>query len=146
MAVTHTAYKLALRNRAQTLTTVPAPAWAFEDRPFSPVAGQTYIQEQYVPATAPLVTLGNQGEIEVTGFYVLQVFAPSGTDTSKGLAETYANDLIALFPPGLSLTATNGQVVRVRTNPATYREQLRNVEGRSMIPVNIPFRVRTNNS
>lgn len=144
--IDHKSYVLALRARAVSLSVSPAPQWAFIDVPYTPVAGVTYIGEDYAPGSAPQVTVAHTGgELLFSGIYVLRVNAPAGggfDSTGK-----YVKGILGLFPPGSTLAAGT-QTIRIRSNPAApYAEGLRNMEGgRAMVPVNIPFQVMTPNA
>jgi hypothetical protein len=127
--------------------TVGLPALRyFENLPLTPVAGRPYVREQYLPGGAPQrITLGPLGELEALPIYSLQVYAMPGVDVLG--PKSYADALITLFAPGTILSASNGDSVVVRSDLCPFPGQLLQDEaGWAVIPVTIPFRVRTPNS
>ncbi len=118
---------------------------SWENIAFSATTGKPYISEQYIPGPSSQVTMGPLGEIEYTGLYQLQINVPANTGISAD--GKYGKGLLALFPPRLAITLSTGDVLRVRSDTNPYRGQRRQpVPGWSMIPVTIPFRLRTLNS
>lgn len=120
-------------------------AQSWENVLFTPTTGRPYIEEQYVPGPVAQVTIGPLGDIEFRGLYVLHVYAPSNTGISAD--GKYADRLLDLFAPRTAIALSNGDVIRIRSDVAPYRGQRVQPEpGWSLIPVNIPFRLRTANS
>jgi len=114
----------------------------WENLPLTPVAGRPYVREQYLPGPMAKVTLGPGGELESDPLYVLQIFVPANTGF-LALAK-YADALLDHFAPDTALSLANGDVLTVRTKPAPWRGQLlQDVPGWAVVPVTIPFRLRT---
>jgi len=89
--------------------------------------------------------MGPLGDIEYTGLYQLTVNVPAGSGISAD--GKYAKGILALFPPRQAIALSTGDVLRVRSDTNPYRGQRRQpVPGWSMVPVTVPFRVRTSNS
>lgn len=167
MEVAGTGFAIAANNTAKVITAVTAtvlscPGCAteaegtrtldvglpslrlWENIPLTTVQGRPYVAEQYLPGPMLQATLGTLGELEATPIYVLQFYGVENTGL-EGIAD-YADALLTLFAPGTSL-AVNGDTLRVRRIPAPFRGQLLHVEpGWSMLPVNIPCRIRTANT
>ncbi len=98
-----------------------------------------------MPGPRPQVSLGPNGTIRATGFYIPQIKVPANTGISA--AGKYAKGLLALFPPRYAITLSNGDVLRVNWNPAPFRGQILPAEpGWSVLPVNIPYTIDTTNS
>lgn len=117
----------------------------WENVAMSPVTGRPYVIEQYIPGPVSRETVGPLGELEVRPMYSLVVFTPANTGLAA--AAKYADAITALFPPGLALTATNADILRVRGDVGPFRGQLaQHSPGWAFVPVTIPFRVRTTNS
>lgn len=130
---------------SRSLTILLPSDRAWENIAFNPTTGRPYISEQYVPGTNSQQTYGPGGDIVHTGFYQLQVNVPAANGISAD--GRYAKGILALFPPRYALTLSTGDVVRVNWDPAPYRGQrLQPEPGWSVIPVSVPFILRTQNS
>lgn len=142
MSVDHKAIHLALRNQLLTLASLPS-ARAWENMAYKPVPGTPFIEEDYVPGPVTQVGMTTGGTIETTGLYVVRWYMLADT----GLQSVDEIDaLLALFPPGSSLTA-GSHAVRVRGDPAPFRGQLLPVEGGwTACTITIPWRVYSANS
>lgn len=141
--INHEAVLLALRARLLTLASLPTTRlWENKAPPVK--AGDTYVDEDYVPATCTLRGLTSGGLVEDTGLYVVKWAALANTGAPTAIAGP--NALLALFPPGLALTASDGSIVRIRGDIGPTRGQgLSDGDGRTVYPVTIPFRVHTFN-
>lgn len=137
--VDNTAIQLALRARVMTLGALPALR-SWENVEFTPTNGQPYIEEDFVPATVTLKGLIPGGLVENTGLYIIKWYGLSNTGLNS---ITHGVDqLLALFPPGATITASSGDVVRIRGDVAPYRGQLRqDLPGWAVVLVTIPYRV-----
>jgi hypothetical protein len=110
-----------------------------------PVTGQPYAEENYLPGPSGQVTIGSNGQIEVTPMYSLKINVPIKTGISAD--GRYADALLDLFTPRTAITLSNGDILRVRTDVGPFRGQrLLASPGFSVIPITIPFRLRTANS
>ena len=129
----------------KTLTVGLPASRAFENANFTPVTGVPYVEENYLPGPSSQVTIGPLGELEIFPMYSLKVNVP--TLTGINADGRYADALLSLFTPRTAITLSNGDVLRVRTDTGPYRGQrLPSAPGFSVIPVTIPFRLRTANS
>lgn len=118
---------------------------AWENIAFTPETGRPYVTEQYLPGPTLKETLGTFAELELRPMYVVTIYAVA----NRGLAAAakYADALLALFAPGTTVTATNGDTLRVRNDVGPFRGQLlHDSPGWALIPVTIPLRVRSTNS
>lgn len=134
-----TAVQITLRTQLLTLSALPAGR-AWENEKFAPVTDRPYIEESFVPATTTLRGLTKGGTVETTGLYLIRWYGVANT----GLGDLTAgvDALLALFPPGLALTTTTGDVVRIRGDIAPYRGGIKpDQSGWSMCVVTIPWRV-----
>lgn len=116
----------------------------WDNIPVTPVSGRPYVVEQYLPGGTQRETLGTFGELEVFPMYVVTFFGVANV----GLAAVanYADAVLALFPPATVITASNGDVLRVRGEPGPFRGQLMQYQpGWCMVTVTIPLRGRTTN-
>lgn len=111
-----------------------------ENVTFKPAAGRPYLEDDYVPATAQLLSLTrSNGFVQDTGLYVLRWFGLG----NRGLpAITKAMDaLLAMFPPGGEIAFTGG-VVRVRGDFAPHRGQILPAQpGWFVVTVTVPWRI-----
>lgn len=117
---------------------------AWENVAFEPTAGVPWVQEQYLPGPSAQVTLGPNGELELTPMYALFVNLPAETGLT---VKRYVNALRVLFAPRTAITLANGDVLRVRSDTGPYAGQLQQSQpGFAVQPLTIPFRLRTNNA
>lgn len=128
----------------RTIATALPVMRTWENTPTRPAAGKPYVSEQYIPGPTRQVTVGQDGQLEVTPQYQVQVSVPE--NTGSGAAREYADALMGLFAPGTSMTLTNGDVLRVRTDTGPFSGQLQRGEaGWVVLPVTFPCRLRTQN-
>lgn len=136
--ISHTAVHLALRNRLLTVSGLPARA--NENKDYTPVAGTAYVREKLAPATQQGVGISTDSPSEYTGLYVVTYFGVEDT----GLAvSTSADAILAVFTKGLTLTATDGSVVRVRSDVAPWRGEVITNDGWAACTISIPYRILT---
>jgi uncharacterized protein DUF4128 len=101
----------------------------------------TYVEEQFIPGPVQKVTLGLNGELELTPMYSLLIHVPD--DTGIKANGGYAKALLALFSPGTTV-AVGSEFLRVRSDVGPFRGQRQpSRSGFSVVPVTIPFRMRT---
>lgn len=129
-------------DAGRTLSVVLPAGRAWEDIKFSPVSRQPFIIEQYISGPAEMLTLIPSGLVEYLPQYVVQFVTPDMTGGAAALR--YADALLRHFPVGLTLTATDGAVLRVRGTPAPFASQLLPYgAGAMVVTVTIPFRINT---
>lgn len=117
---------------------------AWENVAFEPTAGVPWVQEQYLPGPSAQVTLGPNGELELTPMYALYVNLPAETGLT---VKRYVNALRVLFAPRTAIALANGDVLRVRSDTGPYAGQLQQSQpGFAVQPLTIPFRLRTTNA
>jgi hypothetical protein len=112
---------------------------AWENETVEPIQGQPYVEEQYVPGPAQVQEVGSGARSEARPMYSPRIYVKSNTAIAAD--GRYADAILALFPPGLVLTAADGSLLCVMSSPAPYRGQrLPGVAvGWSCIPINVPF-------
>lgn len=145
--IDHVAVQLALRSRLLTADGIPGSSQrSWENKDFTPTAGTTFLAEQYVPGPTTLLTTTARGVIECRGLYVVTWggIANSGITAIR----TGVDSILAVFPPGTTITTlANGDVLRVRGNPAPYAGQIiQNDAGRAACTITIPFVVLSTNA
>lgn len=118
---------------------------AFDNVTFTPTAGRPYVEEDFVPGPASLITFpARSGKVEEDGLYVLKLYGLSGTGVAA-IRKTI-DALKALFAPGTNLTA-GSHTLTVRGNPAPFAGQiLPQGDGRSLCVLTIPWRARSINA
>lgn len=142
--IDHQQTQKALRARLLTWTDLPEHQ-GWENVKLQREQGEPYVVEQYIPGPTRQITVGRDGELEITPMYQVQVHVPE--NEGYGTGASYADALIALFAPGTALTLDNGDVLRVRTDTGPFRGQMqRGDAGWVVVPVTIPCRLRTQNS
>lgn len=119
---------------------------AYENLKFKPTTGRTFVGEQYIPGPSRQATDGPKGEIELTPMYDLLFHVPA--ETGELAAHRYVDQTLTLFAPRVAIALANGDVLRVRTDTSPFPGQFlpSAFEGFAVMPVSIPFRLRTNNS
>lgn len=142
---------LALRLRAKPA--LPT-AREMENVPFTPPATAPYAEEDFVPATNRLISVTKTNGVAImTGLYVLRWFGEAGVGTSAMNSGLTA--VLALFPIGLGITATDGSVIIIGSyegqnrgpNMGPQRGQIVNLDnGRPVCTVKIPFWLQSTNS
>lgn len=143
MSVTTTELLLALRRPLlihQTLLP-DGTRQAWQGKRTSKDAGKAFVEDSIVPATA---TLSGHALMRayrvVTGLYLLQWYGVAGQGAA--LYAT-ADAVVALYPPGTSFVTSEGNAVTVRDNPAPWVGQAREVNGRTLITITIPYTCTT---
>lgn len=130
---------------SRTLTVGFPAQRAWENVPLEPVAGRPFVEEQYVPGASRQISLGALAQLEVTPMYVLLLYAVA--NAGMGAVVPYLDALLTHFAPGTALALSSGDVVRVRTDIAPFRGQLRQDRpGWAVVPFTIPLRLRTANA
>lgn len=139
----HALAQVALRTRLLTLS--GTYTLAKENEQFSPTVGQAYIEEQYTPGTTSQIAVGPNGTVENRPMYGVIVWTPEGLGITA--ANTFRDALLALFPPRLAITLSDGTALRVRTDTGPYMGQmLRRKPGWVASPVTFPLVAYTQNS
>ncbi len=130
----------------RTLTVGLPGLRAWENVRFEPDAARPYVVEQYLPGPPPnLETMGVNGWLVCEPMYALAIYALK----EVGLAgvSRYSDAVISHFAPKTALTLASGDVLRVRGDTGPFRGQLRqDWPGWAVVPVTIPFRIRTQNT
>ena len=67
----------------------------FDNAPYSPQAGQTWVRVQIFEEDVQRINIGNPGYHRVTGLIIMSIYVPIETGTQT--ARTYADTLAALF-------------------------------------------------
>jgi hypothetical protein len=129
----------------RSLTTKLPTKRGWENVTLTPIAGQPYVELDYVPATTQLLSIPNVGgTVEETGLAVLRWYGLA----NAGLLDLTraAQAVLALFKPGQTLTLSDGSALRWRENPGPFRGQARaDAPGWAVITVTIPWRLYTTN-
>jgi hypothetical protein len=117
----------------------------WENATTKPVAGRPYVEADYVPATAQLLTAPAVGGIvEETGLFVVRWFGVGNVgflDLNRA-----ASAVLELFRPGQTLALADGSALRWRENPGPFRGQVRpDGAGWSLVVITIPWRLYTLN-
>jgi hypothetical protein len=139
MALNHDAVHLALRLRAKPA--LPAVRVIENVAPASPIApGVEYSEEEFVPTPPRLLSAtATGGRVRHDGLYVIRWFGIAGTATSQIRAS--ADAVLALFPPGSTVIATDGTAVHIMGSPIAPSQSQINfaVPGRAVVTITIPW-------
>lgn len=132
-------------DTGRTLICGMPAGFATENVAFEPTQGVPFFEEAFPSGPTRQITLGEFGWIEHDPLYVLHIHVPEGIGV--GAANAYADGVITLLAPRAAVTLSNGDVVRVRTNPGPFRTQLRNFRtGYATVTVTVPLRLHTTNA
>lgn len=116
---------------------------AWENVEATPVTGQPWVEESYLPGAVEQVTVTATGMLEVLPLYTLTLRTKLGIGMTALLA--YADAVLAHFAPGLALTLTDGTDLRVRTRPAPFATPIVRGDTWAACAVTIPLRHHTPN-
>jgi hypothetical protein len=125
-----------LDSRLQTWARAqqPALAGAWENVPFSPTPGSTYLRPFLLPARTAAADLS--GALSTwRGVYQVDVVTP--INAGPGAADAIADQLAALFPAFLRLTG--GDVVLQIMSPASAAKGVQDANGYT-VPVSFQYR------
>lgn len=123
---------------------------AFENVPFTPIAGRPYVIEEYSPSTARLLSSpAAGGELEETGDYVLTwcgvIAAGSIPGVGISAIRKSVDALRLLFAPGTKLAA-GAHFVRMRTDIAPQTGQIIPLDGWAALQLKVPWEAYSTNS
>ena len=110
--MSHRKISAALSSRLNTLT--DAPPIAFENVPFTPVDGTTWLRESYLPANSATVGLEPGGSTDFTGVYQISIYTP--LDDYKLESHQLIDSITSHFERGTVLTFDGQAVVVEQVN------------------------------
>jgi uncharacterized protein DUF4128 len=125
----------------RTLSVGLPPHRAWENETFKPIDGRWHVEEDSIPGDTRVLAFGTGAPMDEDPQYRLKLFSPAGWG-SEAITRV-ADALLALYAPRTVFTLAGGDALRVRDNPAPFRSRLGVSEGRAMIAVTVPLRVRT---
>lgn len=138
--------EVAASGRSLTVGLPVGRAW--ENVNYVPTPGEWYVDEDYLPGPGSVETFGGTGgDMQVEPMYVLTLNGMSGD--GAGALYRVATAILHLFPPRLALPVATGDVLRVRSDVAPTRGQLRLDPvnpARALVTVTIPLWMRTANT
>ena len=97
--MSHRKISAALSSRLNTLT--DAPPIAFENVKYTPVEGETWLRESYLPATSSTIGMEPGGSTDFTGVYQVSIYAP--LDDYKFESHQLIDSITAHFTRGTML-------------------------------------------
>jgi hypothetical protein len=107
---------------------------AWENSNFKPTAGQVYVAEALLPNETLSIGVSSASSDDFGGTYQVLVYAPAGAGKGAGVAA--AEQVVAGFPKGASLTYSGVTVRVLRTSQSAAL-----MEGdRYVIPVSVTYR------
>ena len=110
--MSHRKISAALSSRLNTLT--DAPPIAFENVPFTPVDGTTWLRESYLPATSSTVGMEPTGSTDFIGVYQVSIYTP--LDDYKRESHQLIDSITAHFARGTILVFEGQTVVVEQVN------------------------------
>jgi hypothetical protein len=118
---------------------------ALDNKPFTPVSGRPYIEEDFVPGGHALIGYPSQGSRnEESGLYVIRYYGLEGK--GEGGIRRPVDALKRLFAPGTVLSLSDGTAVRMSRDSAAVAGQiLPQGDGWAVCVVSIPWRADTTN-
>lgn len=116
------AIRAALDTRLASLPDWPAARIAWPNIPYTPLAGETYLEPTFGAAEPRQAEIGTSGRNRQAGFYRVRIVTPAGQ--GLGGATRLADEICAHFPRGLDLAAGSFAVTIARgwAAPAFSRE------------------------
>jgi hypothetical protein len=134
--VTQKRCRAAYEGRLATWAAARTPALrvAYENAPFTPVTGETYLAPALLPAQTESEDL--QGVLR-TYLGVFQVLVSAPINSGPGAAMGVADELAALFTNNLRLTVSGLTVQQI--TPASVAPALQD-ESRYIVPVSFTYR------
>lgn len=129
--------RAAFVTKLQAFPSLPSVAW--ENVPFTPAAGVTYIQPFLLPGEPFQAEIGTNGINRHSGVYQISVFYPAG----QGVAalNTLTADLCDHFKRGTSLAYSGVTVTVQKAYPSPAMQETDRVH----IPITIQFRCDASN-
>lgn len=114
---------------------------AWDNVAITRIAGQPYLEEEYVPATRRAVSFpAASGQLEDTGLYVLRWYGVPGVGLTALRAA--ADAVLALFAPGTAIEVATGVVIRVRSDVGPFAGAIRPEHpGWAMVTITVPWRL-----
>ena len=112
--MSHRKISAALSSRLNTLT--DAPPIAFENAKYTPVEGETWLRESYLPATSSTIGMEPGGSTDFTGVYQISIYIP--LDDSKFGAYELVDAITAHFARGTGLEFDGQAVIIEQVNVA----------------------------
>ena len=110
--MSHRKISVALSSRLNTLT--DAPPIAFENAKYTPVEGETWLRESYLPATSSTIGMEPGGSTDFVGIYQISIYIP--LDDSKFGAHELVDAITAHFARGTMLVFEGQAVVVEQVN------------------------------
>ena len=143
LAIKTTAPRVAEANGAGRSLSVGLPVLRdWENVGEDPIVGRWLVEEDYIPGPAVRVTDSGLFQLEGDPMYVIKYYGlpKVGIDALYALAQ----ETLRLFLPDYALNLSNGDTLRVRSDPAPFRGQvLHDDKGRAYVTVTVPLRIRT---
>lgn len=131
MSAPYAAIRSALSARLQAYT--PAQSIAWENVPFTPAVGVTYLKPALIPGEPFQAELGADGLNRHTGIYQVSIYAPAGG--GMGSILTLQNGIVDHFRRGMKLTYS-GVTVRI---DKSYAGTMQTETDRVHIPITIQY-------
>lgn len=121
----------ALDTKLKTFTGAPI---AYQNVPYKPQAGTTYVRASFIPAETTQASLGESGKDETNGIYQIDVVVPRGSGRPQ-LIDAVAD----LFKRGTVLTynSVNIRVRSVSMAPAILEDEW------YFVPISVNFQTYT---
>lgn len=137
--MSHKKARAAYEGRLATWAAARSPALsvAYENQPFTPVTGTTYLRATCLPAATDSQDLEGAHRVYL-GVFQVSVYAP--LNTGPGAAAGIADELAALFVNNARLTVS-GLIVQ-QFSPAAVAPAIP-LEDRYVIPVSFRYRADT---
>ena len=87
------------------------PSIAYQNVPFTPTTGSSYVEVNYVPTSRKPAVRGLQPQQRYEGIFAVNCYAPEGK--GPAVAETIAENVCSSFEATNSLTDQNNLTVRI---------------------------------
>jgi len=130
----------------RTLAVAMPYAVEYEDVEFTPPDRAPWMREELVSGPRRVISgPATNGTVEFDPLMHLHVFVPE--NSGPGALDRYADAIMDTFKPNATLTLSDGNIARVRTDASSYRGAIQHVRtGYSSVRVTIPWRMYLSNT
>ena len=138
---THSA-RAAAAGRSISVGVPPYTSWSNTAATAKPQTNRWFLDEDFVPGTSMRAAGGTDYESDIHPVYIVNLYGVAG-DGLQALFRV-ATEILRLFLPGTTFTASDGNLVRVRTDQEPGQGQPMAYEAtHTVLTLTVPLWVRT---
>jgi len=112
------------------------PSIAYENVPFEPTTGTSFLKVQYLPTVTRPAVRGLNPQLRYQGIFAVTVFTPEGKGPAA--ADDYSNKVIDAFAATTDISFTNGDAETIKVS-IDYAERQQGIIDSPwyFVPINI---------